>query len=169
VVRQITPEIRGDLRSQYSPHSLIAFVTITHENLPSAVRLVSDPLDFVVGGELYIGCPFDYRTLTDGDQSPTTTIRVQNVDRRIGEAVRVVPLRAVVALEARSTADFDLSVVPRAELSSSSVIYGFSYFELTDVTSNALEIKGTLSLRDFSQEPWPGKRATMARCPALFR
>ena len=170
MVRQITPEIREDLQTQLSPHALLGFLTITHNNLSEPVRVVSDPLDFVVGGLHFFGCPFEFQLLPDGDQAPTTQIRVQNVDRRIGEAIRTVTDRAQVMLEARSTADFDLSAVPRTELpGGSSVIYGFRYFDLMDVTVNPLEVTGTLMIRDYTQEPWPGKRATQTRTPGLFR
>lgn len=169
MVRSVTPEIRQDLDAQLSPHALIGFLTIEHRNLPEPVCVVSDPLDFVVGGQLYVGCPFEFQLLTDEDQPPTTVLRVQNVDRRIGEALRTISDRARVKLEARTTADFDLSVVPRVESGVSSVIYGFRHFELVDVTVTPLEVSGTLMLRDYAQEPWPGKRATMARCPGLYR
>ena len=170
MVRTITPAIREYIEAQASPNVLLGFLTISHRNLIHPVRVVSDPLGFTVGGLEFIGCPFEFQLLTDEDQAPTTQIRIQNVDRRIGEAIRTVTDRAQVMLEARSTADFDLSVVPREELpGGSSVIYGFRHFDLIDVTVNALEVTGTVMLRDYTQEPWPGKRATQSRTPGLFR
>lgn len=167
--RTITTEIQGDLLAQASPHALLGFLTIRHRNLVEPIRIVSDPISYQVGGDLYLGCPFEFLLLTDEDQHPTTRLRVQNVDRRIGEAIRTVSDRATVMLEARSTAEFDLSVRPRVEIGTSSVIYGFRHFELIEVTVTPLEVSGTLMLRDYSQEPWPGKRATQSRCPGLFR
>lgn len=167
--RNITPEIRADLLSDAGPHALLAFLTLTHRNLVEPIRVVSDPIDFVVDGETYLGCPFEFRLLTDDEQAPTTQLRIQNVDRRIGEAIRTVTDRATVRLDARTTAEFDLSVVPRVELGASSVIYGFRHFDLIDVTVTPIDVTGTLMLRDYSQEPWPGKRATQSRCPGLFR
>lgn len=168
--RTITPAIRSDLQAQSSPHALLGFLTITHRNLIEPIRVVSDPLNYVIGGVEFIGCPFEFQLLTDEDQPPMTQVRVQNVDRRIGEAIRTVTDRAQVMLEARSTADFNLAVIPRVELpGGSSVIYGFRHFDLIDVTVTPLEVTGTVMLRDYSQEPWPGKRATQSRCPGLFR
>jgi hypothetical protein len=168
--RDISADILSDLQAASSPHALLGFLTITHRNLVTPIRIVSDPLSFIVDGQKYIGCPFEFQLLTDEDGPPVTQIRVQNVDRRIGEALRQVTDRATLALEARSTAEFDLSVVPRVEVASgSSVIYGFRFFDLVDVTVTALDVTGTLMLRDYAQEPWPGKRATQSRCPALFR
>lgn len=170
MVRQITPDIRADLLADSSPNALLGFLTITHRNLIDPIRVVSDPVDYIVGGLHFIGCPFDFQMLTDEDEAPTTRIRVQNVDRRIGEALRTVTDRAEMMLEARSTADFDLSIIPREELpGGSSVIYGFRHFDLIDITVTPLEVSGTLMLRDYTQEPWPGKRATQSRTPGLFR
>ena len=167
--RDIPSALALDLQSQASPHALLAFMTITHRNLATPIRVVSDPLDFEVDGQVFLGCPFEFQLLNDDENAPMTQVRVQNVDRRIGEAIRTVPDRARVMLEVRSTADFDMSVTPRAEVGTSSVVYGFRHFDLIDVTVNAVEVTGTLMLRDYSQEPWPGRRATQSRCPALFR
>lgn len=170
MVRQITPAIRSDLQAEDSPNALLGFITVWHRNLIEPIRVVSDPVDYIVNGLQFIGCPFDFQLLTDEDSAPTTQIRLQNVDRRIGEALRAVTDRATVQLEARSTADFDLSVMPRQELpGGSSVLYGFRHFDLVEVTVTPLEVSGTLMLRDYTQEPWPGKRATQSRTPGLFR
>lgn len=169
MARDITPAIRADLLSDAAPHALLGFLTLTHRNLVEPIRVVSDPTDFVVDGQTFIGCPFEFRLLTDDEQAPTTQLRIQNVDRRIGEAIRAVTDRATVRLDARTTADFDLSVVPRVEIGTSSIIYGFRHFDLIDVTVTPIDVSGTLMLRDYSQEPWPGKRATQSRCPGLFR
>lgn len=168
-MRPVSPTVAADLEAQISPNALLGFLTITHPNLPEPIRVVSDPIDFEADGLTWLGCPFEFVLLTDEDHPPTSQIRVQNVDRRIGEALRTVTDRARVRLEVRSTVDFDLSVVPRVEQSGgSAVIYQFSHFDLVDVTVNAMEVTGTVMLRDFAQEPWPGKRATQSRCPGLF-
>ena len=169
MARNTTPEIVGDLNSSASPHSILGFLTITHPNLPDPIRIVSDPRNFVCGGDEYIGCPFEFKTLTENEKASTTELRVQNVDRRIGQAIEKTNTRAKVTLEVRSTRDFDLSVNPRAEIGVSTVIYGFRQFDLIDITVTAIDVSGTVMLRDYSQEPYPGKRATASRCPALFR
>lgn len=169
MTRDITPERAADLRAEVSPHALLGFLTITHPRLPQPIRVVSDPMDFVVDGNTWLGCPFEFQLLTDEDSAPTTQIRVQNVDRRIGAALRDLPDRARIALEARSTADFDLTVSPRVPLAPTPPIYAFRHFDLIDVTVTAVDVTGTVMLRDYTQEAYPGKRATQSRCPGLFR
>jgi hypothetical protein len=166
--RVIAANVRAGLEAPETPDALLAFLTITHPGLSVPIRVVSDVMDYSVGGETFIGMPFDYQLLTDSESAPTTQIRMQNVDRRIGQALRQIKDRAKLRLDIRSSADFDLSQDPRTE-TSSSTIYAFDQFELVDVSVDAAEITGRVMLRDYAQETWPGLRATQSRCPALFR
>jgi hypothetical protein len=166
--RDIDAVVREGLDAPETPDALLAFLTITHPGLSEPIRVVSDVMDYSVGGQTFIGMPFDYQLLSDSESAPQTQIRMQNVDRRIGLALRQIKDRARLRLEIRSSADFNLSVDPRTEIGSST-IYAFDSFELVDVTVDAAEITGRVMLRDYSQETWPGLRATQSRCPALFR
>lgn len=166
--RAIPAAVQAALERASSPDALLAFLTVTHPNLPDPIRVVSDLFDYVVAGATYIGMPFDYAILTDDESAPQTEIRMQNVDRKIGNALRGLTGRASLQLAVRSSADFNLSVDPRTEISGSP-IYEFRQFELVEVTVNAIEISGRVILRDYSQEPYPGNRATQRNCPALFR
>lgn len=159
-----------ELREQSSPHALVGFLTIRHWSLVEHIRVVSDPIDFVVDGDTYIACPFQFQLLTDEDSHPTASLRVQNVDRRIGEAILALPDRAIIRLDVRSLSEFDLSQRPRVRTGTLlPPLYSFDHFELTEVTANPIEITGTPMLRDYTQEPYPGKRATQSRCPGLYR
>jgi hypothetical protein len=167
--RPIDPDLKADLESGDSLHALLAFVTISHPLLPNPIRVVSDVLDYVLDGETFTGLPFSFGILTDAEGPPMTEMTVQNVDARIGRALLGLNDRAQVTLEIRSSADFDLSQDPRAELPGGSAVYAFTGFDLIDVTGTVSEISGRVMLRDFSQEPWPGLRCAQTRCPALFR
>ena len=167
--RIIDAAVLAGLEAPETPDALLAFLTITHPGLNTPLRVVSDVMNYLVDGETYIGMPFDYRTLSDSEAAATTEIRIQNVDRKIGDILRKIKARAKLRLEFRSSADFDLSLDPREEFGSGSVIGAFDQFDLVDVSVNAIEITGRVMLRDYSQETWPGTRATQSRCPGLFR
>jgi hypothetical protein len=94
---------------------------------------------------------------------------MQNIDRRIGQALRASDVRAKVRLELRSSADFDLSQDPRVETASTAPIYAFRHFELVNVEGDAAQLVGDVELADYSVEPWPNVRATQDRLPGLFR
>lgn len=168
--RHLPPATVEDLQDPGSPNALLAFLTLTHRNLPEPIHVVSDPTAFEFDGVYWHGCPFGFELLTDEDQAPVTQLRVQNVDRRIGEAIREAAGRVQVALEVRSTEDFDLSQIPRVPIGSvSPPVYGFRHFDLIDVTVTAIDVTGTVMLRDYTQIPWPGLSATQSRTPGLFR
>lgn len=161
---------RADLEDPNSPNALLCFLTISHSALAEPIRVVSDVFDYERGGQTFIGLPFGFRLLTDNESTPRTELRMQNVDRVIGKALRSQWTgRASVAMELLSSADFDLSQVPRAEVGTAAVIYGFRHFWLVNVTANAAELSGEVILQDYSVEPWPSIRATEDRLPGLFR
>lgn len=167
--RVIDATVREGLEAAETPDAILAFLTITHPGLADPIRVVSDVMDYVVDGQTFIGMPFEYALLTDNEAAPQTELRMQNVDRKIGMALRRIKERAKVRLDVRSSADFDLGQDPRVELASGAPIYAFEQFELVDISVDAVEITGRVMLRDYSQESWPGIRATQSRCPALFR
>ena len=168
-MRTLDAAVRADLESEASPHAILGFLTVSHPALVEPLRIVSDAIDYVWAGATWIGMPFEFSQLTDDDNAATAEIRVQNVDRRIGQALRSLPNRATLRLDILTSADFDLSVEPRAEVGTALPIYSFSHVELVDVTANAVEISGRVFLRDPTQEPWPGVSATQSRLPGLFR
>ncbi len=166
--RTIPAAVAADLERSSGPDALIWFLTIRHGNLGEPIRVVSDVYDYLVDGDLYTGIVFDAQALTDTDQAPSAQLRVPNVDRRIGQALKDAAGRATVEAVARTTADFDLSLDPREPVGTPATIYAFSHFDLVDVEVNAAEITGRLMLADYTQEPWPGGGATADRCPGLF-
>jgi hypothetical protein len=167
--RTIDADAKAALEAPESADALLAFLTVTHPSLQEPIRVVSDVLDYVLGGATYLGLPFEFGILTDIEGPPQTELRMQNVDQRIGQALLGLNDRAKVTLEIRSSSDFDLSQNPRTEIAGGSTLYRFADFDLIDVTVTASDISGRVMLRDYSQEPWPGQRCTQSRMPGLFR
>ena len=168
--RTIAAPTKAALQRASSPDALLAFLTVSHPNLPDPIRVVSDLFDYVIDGATFIGMPFDYAILSDDEAAPQTELRMQNVDRKIGNALLGLSgERASLRLVIRTSADFNLSVDPRVEIPGGSAIYEFKQFELVDATVDAMEISARVILRDYSQEPYPGNRATQRNTPGLFR
>lgn len=169
MIRESAAAERVFLEAEDSPDALLAFLTLTHPNLGEPIRLVSDVMDYLVDGDLFIGMPFGFKMLSDSDSMPRSQLVVQNVDRRIGQAVKASLERCAVELVVRSSADFDLSEDPRTELATSTPIYAFRSFWLTNVEVDPMQLSGDVELEDYSVEPWPSIRATQDRLPGLFR
>jgi len=49
---------------------------ITHHNLETTIRIVSDPADFYYGGNLFHGVPFELALLTDDSRPPRASVTV---------------------------------------------------------------------------------------------
>lgn len=160
---------RAALENPDAPDALLAFLTITHPGLADPIRVVSDVIDYLRDGLTFVGIPFAFRPLTDRDGNPMTELRMSNVDRRLAQAIGKFTGRPTVALELCSTADFDLSVVPREPLGTVAPIYAFSAFSLVNITVTATDITAEVILQDYGVEPWPAIRATQDRLPGLFR
>jgi hypothetical protein len=158
----------ADLFQQESPHALVAFALVEHPNLSAPLRVVSDVLDYMWQSERWTAVPFGFRILTDTDAAPETRITLPNVDRRIGKALLSLTGRAQISLSILSSADFDMALDPREPIGAVTPLYAFHRYDLTDVTGDISQISGRVTLRDFSQEPYPGIRATQSRMPGLF-
>ncbi|MBR9764815.1 MAG: DUF1833 domain-containing protein [Rhodobacteraceae bacterium] len=169
VERTLPPAARQDLEAAQGEYAYLGFLTIRHSRLDAPLRLVSDHFRYVYDGDLYIGLPFEWTVVTDNDRPPEARLVVQNVDRRIGRALRQLNERAQLSLVILSSGDFDLSQDPRQEIGTAAIVYAYAHFELSGIEANVIEVSGRVELYDPSSEPFPVVRATEDRCPGLFR
>ncbi len=166
--RTVTTTQRADLDAAHSPHALVAFLKVEHDNLSTPIRVVADNVDYIWGGETWKGIVFDAKPATDDENATFTEITVQNIDREIGRALEKAITPAKIALYLISTADFDISVGPRVESVTPSPIYALQEFSLRSVSVDVLQVKARAALRDYATEPWPYIRATEDICPGLW-
>lgn len=167
--RDINPAARRALESPASLSAMLPFLMIEHPHLAEPIRVVSDVMDYLRDGQLWLGVLFRATLPSDTESAPEARLTVPNVDRRVGNALRRLQDRAHVTLDVCSSADFDLSVDPRAPLGTVTPVYPPIRFQLVDIECTTAELSGTLMLRDFSQEPWPRLFATQSRVPGAFR
>lgn len=166
--RTIPAATRANLERPQQTESILSFLTIRHQNLSEPIRVVSDLFDYIKGGEHFIGVPFGASIVNDDGQRPSVEVRLQNIDRQIGAALRAASGAATVELEICSSEYFDQNVVPREEIGAAEVAYRLSGYELGDVSVDALEASGRAMLPDYAAEPWPAITTTAARCPGLY-
>ena len=168
--RQISASMRYALERPETGEALLVFLTITHPELSTAIRVVSDAVDYVWNGETYIGFPFDISLISDGDGPPKARLSVQNVDRRIGEAVRGLSTPPRLRIDVLAASAFDETETPRiaATTGEPEAEYSAPHLFLANVTGD-LFLDGEIRGWDYVQEVWPGIRATQNRLPGLFR
>lgn len=167
--RIIPAATRADLGRESAVDTILAFVLVEHPALAEPMRVVADTMDYLRDGHLWQGVLFGFTLPTDGEEAPSCSLTIPNVDGRIGRALRQLTDGAQVTLEICSSADFDLSVDPREPLGTVSPVIPPTKWQLVDVGCTAAELTGRLMIRDFSQEPFPNVFATQDRLPGLFR
>ncbi|WP_337183859.1 DUF1833 family protein [Shinella sp.] len=169
IERDIPQSARRELERQESAEIFLIFLTIRHRSLPEPVRVVSDPADYMLDGNRYQGFEFEISLLSDTEEAPTARLTVQNVDRRIGEAVRDAVSPPRLDIEVIAGSQFDMTVTPRVPLDGSvERVYAARHLYLTDVDGDVLQLTGTIRLWDYTQETWPALRATQNRFPGLY-
>ncbi len=168
--RNVTVSVRKELEAQFSPEANLIFLTISHNLLDTTpIRVVNDTKDFIYGGNNWTGFPFDIQIYSDDEQPPKAQLAIQNVDSQIGETIRTLTTPPRLKLELLSTLDFDLTVVPRTEIGTATVVYYFDKAFLTNVKVDFLQVTGDIVGWDYLQRVWPGVRATQDKFPGLFR
>lgn len=170
MTRVVPAGVRREIDRSESEDFFLVFLTIEHEELPEPIRIVSDPVDFNLDGDLFTGFVFSVRPLTDSEGAPYAELAVQNVDQRIGGVLLNIQNPPRLKMEIVSGTEFDLSVEPRTTLSAPAArTYVAEELYLVNVSIDTLQVKGRLRSWDYSQELWPGIMATQDRLPGLFR
>ncbi len=149
----ISDALRQDAFSQESNLPLV-LLQIDHASLVQPIRLVCNKVNIMSNGEEYIGFPFEI-IMPDSkqDSPPTSKIRIDNVSREIGQAIRQISTPPLVTI----------SVVRQETLD---VIEAqFSGMYLTNVSYDAMSVDADLMFEDLSREAFP----TYTFSPANFR
>jgi len=162
------------LEELYAPRTgeiPLLFLELDHPELIDPIRVVNDIIDYVYLTNTYVGCPFAFNLISDSEnRPPRAQISIQNVDRNIGNTLINISDTIDIKLTIVASNQFNLTVDPRVEISSPSVIeYEADFLTLKNVSVNVGTIKGTIESFDFTREPWPFVRATKERLPGLFR
>lgn len=169
-MRTTSTQINEEFAKNNSGVAILYFLTFSHPILADALLFVNDLFDYQRGGKLWRGVPFEITFLTDSDQPPQCKLNFQNIDRTIGEKIRLIDSAVRLKIEILTTLDFDLNTTPRAEVGTAAVEYVADYLYLVDVNVTPLSIEATLkSWFEYAREPWPSIKVTQDRFPAIFR
>jgi len=149
-------EFLSTVHSQESGNVLSLLIEIRHPSISTPIRLCDNTEDLVSGGNTYTGFPFEMTLFQEDGQTPRASIRIQNVDRRIGDAVERLttrPTMDVAIVVSDSPDDFE---------------FDWQQMELASVNGNAIAVTGEITGVDYTSEPWPYLRATQDALPGLF-
>lgn len=169
MARAISSSLRRVLLLQESGEAIVCFFTISHPSLAEPVRLASDGVDYEYDGESWIGFPFRCQLLTDDETAPRCQIELQNVDRRIGDALQALTSTVRLQIDIVAASEFDQDADPRTPIGTPPVEYSAAHLRLANVSVDAMMITGDIVSRDYSQDAYPGRLASQDRFPGLYR
>lgn len=157
MARALSLVARQALNASETGEAFIVLLTIDHPNLAVPIRVGSDAVDTLSRGETFVAFPFDLRLPDDsGDRTPRASLSIDNVDRRIVQAIRAITSAPSVTIEIVRAGDAD------------TVEAAFPAFTFTDLSYDALTVSGSLTLESFAAEPYPAATFTPSRFRGLF-
>ena len=168
-MRSLPTTFRAALEDPHNDDPPLVFLTLSHADLTDPIRCVWDTVDYVLSSNTYIGFPFEISLPSDGDGEPQGRLTIQNVDRRIGEAVLALSGPPLVTIEIYAASDWDLTVVPRVPLGTPALAYRAGNLYFRQISVDASTASGALTSWNFASQPWPGKVAMAGILPGLFR
>lgn len=169
MARTISQSLRAAVQRQETGEAIIPFITITHANLDPPIRVAGDGVDYVWQGETWTGFFFEVEMLSDDESPPRSRLTIQNVDRKIGDAVRALTSPPRLRIDLVAASEFDQTVKPRTALGTPVIDYTANHLFLASISVDSLQVTAEIVSWDYTQTTYPGRLSTQDRYPALFR
>lgn len=167
-MRTISVSFRNEIEATNGVDVVVMMATITHPALDGPICVNSDVADYNYNGVVYYGVGFDLSFVSDDDNPPQAKVSIENVDRRLGEALLGISEAPRIMLQLVRKSDFDESN-PRNAIDTPTVEYTAPLMFLRNEQWDAQTVSADLASYDISTEPWPAIRTTPSTTPALFR
>ena len=123
-------------RSSYNTETAevwLVLLTIDHADLPEPIHVVDNTEPITSGGVEYRACGFEISLPGDNDEGPPhARVRIQNIDQRVGKALRQISSN--VSIEIKVVAASDPDTVERS----------FDHFTLRGVTITVGDVVGSI-------------------------
>lgn len=166
-MRALSLTMRQALNAQESGEVAIVLLTIQHPDLPTPIRLSSDPTTLLTDTPLQYGTvsrgytfrffPFVISLPDDvSERSPTAQIQIENVSRELVSIVRSTSTPATVWMQ------MVLASNP------SFVEIDYPLFDLRSVSYTASVMTLELSIDSLATEPYPSGNFDPAGFPGMF-
>ncbi len=159
-MRPLTATTLREIFRQETGEAWLILLTIDHASLQNPIRVGSDAVATISRGKTFISFPFDLALPHEApDELPRARIRIDNVDRRIVEALRLAAGSAEgpsVQMEIVRAADPD------------TVEGSWPDFLLVNATYDVLVVSGELKLDVLEREPYPADSYTPSTAPGVF-
>ena len=171
--RVLSQSFRRELEEPRSPEFLVILLRIEDPTIHDPILVANDTVNYNYNGETYLGFPFEFELIDDSASGriPTGRIRIQNVDRQIGEAIVNLTQSPKLTITILASADFADTLSGDDErfpiVAEPTIEYQAENLMFTNISVNAMEVTGEIISFDMTNEPWPAIRTTTDRLPGL--
>lgn len=153
----ISDDLKADAWSNESDLPLV-LLDISQADLADTIRVVNNRENVTSNGDSYIAFPFEIVLPDQADDAPPRArVRIANVSREIGQAIRQMTTAASVTI-----------TVVRQE-SPDVVELQFAGMRTGAVAFDALKVEFDLEFEDLMREPFPAPTFSPAEYPGLIR
>lgn len=156
--RSLSTAALASILAQETAEVWLPLLTIEHEDLTTPYRFVANTEDVTSNGETFTAFPFDCRLPTAvQDQPPQAEIVIDNIDRTIVDTIRSIQSPPTITLQIVLADSPDAVEIEVADL------------QLTDVETDAFQIKGSLRYEDVLNAQFPEGTFTPAEFAGMFQ
>lgn len=158
MARNLSATALESILAQHTDEEWVILLTLDHPDMADGPIRVARRREVLISrGHEFVAFPFDVHLPGQSDeQLPTVQLQIDNVDRRIVQAVREIRTAPTVLLEVVIASQPDI------------VEFTSDQFTLANVSYNAQVVSGTLSYEAFLDEPFPGDLITPDAFPGGF-
>lgn len=156
--RSLPTSITRELFASQSGEAWLVLLTLSHADLPSPIRVSSDGVDTVRGGETYQHFPFTLDLPDEPEDTPPRgRLSICNVDRSILAAIETISGDAMA---------ITITVVPASD--PEQTLAGPYEMTLEDIEADALAVSGTLAIENVMNDAYPSDQFTPTQFRGLF-
>lgn len=192
-MRIITPARRKSFEASTSGDFDLVLIKLSGPVLQTPFGICNDTANYVMSSWsdrgvirsedaiTYFGFMAEISLISDGEQPPKTTLRIQNIDGIVGNFMQVLESSPRLRLQLFSDAAWsttltatglrDLNgqpVLARYPLGTPTLDYQADYLRINKASGAAM-IECEIGSFDLTSEPYPALRTTRERTPGLFR
>lgn len=155
--RSLSSAAQAAIFAAQTGQAFLILLTLSHDELAAPIRVTSDAVATVSGGETYNPFPFAIALPQErDDQLASTRLVIDNVDRSI-----VIALRSIT-----SAPEVEMKVVLAS--SPDTIEAGPFTWTLKGAKYDALTVEGELAFEDILNEAFPGGSFVPQTHPGLF-
>lgn len=155
--RDTSTTFRNAVMAQETGEVPLLLLTLDHADLSVPIRVVNNSKDIVSGGETFIAFPMEITLADDPEERmPQASISIDNVDRSIVTAVRTITSAPTITIELILASDPD------------TIEASYDNFTMKSISYDSLTVTGTLTIEDFTLEPFPGGSMLPGNFAGLF-